>query len=68
MTLNITFWSVKGLRSPNKRTKVLRHLKKLHTDVALLQETHPLDTDFHRLIKTWVGEVIGSSAKDRKAE
>lgn len=67
MALRITLWNVKGLRSLTKKTKVLRHLKKLHTDIALLQET-PLGTqDYFRLKKFWVGEVVGSPAKDKKA-
>lgn len=37
ITLNISSWKVNGLRSPDKRTKLLRHLLKLHTDIALLQ-------------------------------
>lgn len=52
MNLTITSWNVKGLRSPNKRTKILRHLKKLDTDVDLLQETHLAAADYFRLKKT----------------
>lgn len=43
--------------------KILRHLKRLKTDIALLQETHLLTPDFHRMKKMWVG----SDALGRKA-
>lgn len=49
MALTITTWNVKGLRSPIKRTKILRHLKKLNTDIALLQETHIEASDYFRI-------------------
>lgn len=65
--LNITSWNVKGLKSPHKRGMVLRHLKKLRTDVALLQETHLPERDFQRMRKQWVGEVVGSPAIGKKA-
>lgn len=67
MQITITSWNVKGLRSPNKRSKILRHLKKLDTDVALLQETHLAEKDLNRLKKTWVGEVIGSTGTGKTA-
>lgn len=65
--LNIVTWNVKGLKSPQKRGMILRHLKKLHTDIALLQETHLLQADFPRMRKLWVGDVVGSPAIGRKA-
>lgn len=33
-------WNVKGLRSPHKRGTILRRLKKLRVDIAMLLETH----------------------------
>lgn len=42
--------------------KVLRHLKRLKADVALLQESHLEESDFFRMQKLWVGEVLGSAA------
>lgn len=47
--------------------RVLRHLKRLRADIALLQETHLSEQDFHRMRWLWVGEVRGSSARDKKA-
>ncbi|XP_072288311.1 G-protein coupled receptor family C group 6 member A-like, partial [Pyxicephalus adspersus] len=60
--MRITTWNVKGLHSPNKPTKVLRHLKKLQTDVAILQETHLPASLYHPMSKGWVGEVWGAPA------
>lgn len=57
--------NVKGLRSPGKRIKIVRHLKKLK--VALLQETHLSEDDFFYMQKLWVGKVIGLAAQGRKA-
>lgn len=42
-------------------------MRKLKTDIALLQETLLLEEDFHRLKKWWFGEVKGLEAKGRKA-
>lgn len=47
--------------------KILRHLKHLEADIALLQETHLSSSDFQRMKKPWVGEDVGSKAIGRKA-
>lgn len=65
--LKFISWNVKGLRSPCKRMAILRHLKRLRTDVALLQETHLSADDLTSLCKLWVGTVYGSPALGRKA-
>lgn len=65
--MRIVSWNVKGLRSLNKRKKILCHLKRMRADVALLQETHLAEQDFQCLKKLWVGEVLGSPALGRKA-
>lgn len=46
--------------------RVLRHLKKLKADIALLQETHMKAEDYFRLKKLWVGEVYGFLAVGKK--
>lgn len=66
-SITIVSWNVKGLCSPAKRMKILRHLKRLRADVALLQETHLGEWDFNRMKKLWVGKVIGTPAVGRKA-
>lgn len=65
--MRVLTWNVKGLRSPNKRTKLLRFLKRYRPDVVFLQETHLELSDFHRVAKFWVGQVYGSSSVQRKA-
>lgn len=60
-------WNVRGLRSPHKRMMVLRHLRILNADIAVLQETHLPEEDFFRMRRLWVGEIAGSAAKGRKA-
>lgn len=62
----MTTWNVQGLKSPQKRSKILRHLKWLKTNVALLQESHLTECDFHGLRKRWVGEIAKSVAKGKK--
>lgn len=59
-------WNVQGLRFPQKRMKVLRHLKRLWADVALLQELHFREADFPRMKRLWVGEVVGSQSEGRR--
>lgn len=46
---------------------VLRHLKRLKADIALLQETHLTKANFICMRKLWVGQVLGSSAVKGKA-
>lgn len=46
---------------------ILRHLRRLRADVALLQETHLSADDLARLQKMWVGSVYGSPAVGHKA-
>lgn len=67
MDLKIITWNVQGMKQPQKRSKILRHLRKHKADIALLQETHLLEPDFQRLKKWWVGRVEGSPAVGRKA-
>ena len=46
---------------------ILRHLKKLKADIALLQETHLEEQDFWRMQRQLVGQVLGSALVERKA-
>lgn len=65
--MKVVSWNVKGLQSPHKRMAILSHLKRLKTDIALLQETHlPLE-DFNCIRKLWVGQVYGSALVKGKA-
>lgn len=46
---------------------VLRHLRKMGGDVAMLQESHLQGKDYFRMRKMWVDQVYGSEAIGRKA-
>lgn len=65
--MKVITWNVQGLRTPNKGMKVLRHLKRHGVDVAVPQESHLKESDFQRMRKIWVGEVMGSLLGGRKA-
>lgn len=45
-------WNVRGINSPIKRNKILKHLKKLKADVCMLQETHFLESEKETLNHT----------------
>lgn len=47
--------------------QILRHLKKLRPDIAMLQETHLGEGDLSRMKKLWVGTVYGSPAQGNRA-
>lgn len=65
--VRIVSWNIKGLRSLHKHMAILRHLKHLNTDIAVLQETHLPEQDFVLMCKLWVGQVVGSLALKGKA-
>lgn len=65
--LKIVSWNVKGLQSPSKWMQILRHLKHLWANLALLQETHLFVDNLSCLRKSWVGAVYGSPAVGLKA-
>lgn len=65
--MRITSLNMKGIRSPIKRLKILHHLNRLKTDIALLQETHLKTPDFVRMKKLWMGTALGSEVVGRKA-
>ena len=50
-TVKIVTYNVNGLVNPIKRAKILTKLKRDKVEVALLQETHLLDTEHTKLIK-----------------
>lgn len=52
--IKISSWNVNDLGSYVKRRKVLNYLKQRDSDVVLLQETHLLEKDTHRLHDRWI--------------
>lgn len=58
--IKIISWNVRELHSPYKRMKIIKHLKRLHTDIALLQDSYMSENDFHGIQILWVGKAIGA--------
>lgn len=67
LIMKIVSWNVKGLRSSNKRMKILSFQKRYHPDIVFLQETHLTEADFYRMNKLWVGQTYGSPVVQGKA-
>lgn len=65
-SLKLTTWNVQGIGHVIKRKKILTHLKKQKTDIALLQETKLSDIEHLKLRRDWVGQVHFSSYSQNK--
>ena len=65
--VTVSCWNVAGLNSPIKRTRILCHLAKLKSEIALLQETHLTQAEAAKLKQKWVGQVYhsGFNSKSR---
>ena len=63
--VKFTSWNVRGVNRPIKRTRIFTHLKRLHTEIAFLQETHLRVPDHSLLRKSWVGQVFHSNFSSR---
>ena len=59
--INIISWNVRGLRKIVKLKQVLSRLKQLNTQIAFIQETHLLSTEYIPLKRRWPGQVISAS-------
>lgn len=59
--LRFISWNIRGMGNPVKRSKVFTHLKRLHSDIIFLQETHLPIKDHQRLYCPWVGQVFHSN-------
>ena len=66
-SVTVSSWNVSGLHSPVKRTRILSHLAKLNSEIALLQETHLTQFEASKLKQKWVGQVFhaGYDSKSR---
>lgn len=58
---------VGGINSPVKRTRILCHLAKLTSEIALLQETHLTQSEACKLKEKLVGQIFhsGFNSKSR---
>ncbi len=65
--VTVSCWNVDGLNSPVKRMRILCHLAKLQSEIALLQETHLTQAEAAKLKQKWVGQVYhsGFNSKSR---
>ena len=59
-------WNINGSHNPAKRKKCLSYLRSQQADVALLQETHLVDTEIAKFKTGWVGQVYYSSYTSSK--
>ena len=59
-------WNINGSHNPAKRKKCLSYLKSQQADVALLQETHLVDTEIVKFKTGWVGQLFHSSYTSNK--
>ncbi len=60
-------WNIQGIGHAIKRKKILTHLKKQKSEIALLQETRLSDTEHLKLGRDWIGRVHFSSLSQNKS-
>lgn len=58
--LKIISYNAQGLKSPNKREKVLNWAARKKIDIMAIQESHYLNKDHHGWKNTWPGHIISS--------
>lgn len=59
-------WNINGSHNPAKRKKCLSYLRSQQADVALLLETHLVDTEIAKFKIGWVGQIFHSSYTSNK--
>ncbi|XP_030074184.1 cilia- and flagella-associated protein 251 [Microcaecilia unicolor] len=64
--VNIVTWTVGGINSPIKRSKILQQLNRQHIDIALLQETHLSQIEHAKLSTWWVDKCVAAHAQGKK--
>ncbi len=64
--LNLVSYNVHGMNHPIKRKKILSQLKKMQCSIALLQETHLIETEHRKLKREWVDRVFHASYGKRR--
>ena len=62
--LKIISFNAQGLKSPNKRMKVLNWASKKKFDLMAIQESHFIETDTGSWSNTWPGKILSSEGKN----
>lgn len=65
-SLKLITWNVQGIGHVVKRKKMLTHLKKQKSNIALLQETKLSDVEHLKLRTDWVDQIYFSSHSQNK--
>jgi exonuclease III len=63
--LKIITYNVKGLKGPEKRSKVMKWLKQKQGDIILIQESHFEEKDRGKWKNDWDGEIISSQGSNQ---
>lgn len=58
MPIKFVSFNVRGLRDSNKRKKVFSKMKKLNSDIIMLQETHSVEDDEVLWQREWGGKIL----------
>lgn len=64
--LRLVSWNVGGISTPIKRKAIISHMKKIHADIAFLQETHLNLDEAKKLKSAWVREVYAAPSSKRR--
>ena len=59
-TIKLNSFNCRGLRNRQKRLNVFLWLKKYHSGITLLQETHATNDDEKEWVKDWEGQIVFS--------
>ena len=55
--IKIITWNVRGIHTPARRYAVYSYLKRHSVHIALLQESHLIQTETHKLRRRWRGQL-----------
>ena len=58
--IRVVSWNVSGAQNPEKRYKILPHIKSLNCDIGMLQESHLSDVQSMNMKQKWLGQVFSS--------
>ena len=61
--LSINSFNTRGIRNKDKRKNIFNWLRNSHYGIAMLQETHAIETDHSKWKREWDGEIIFSDGE-----